>query len=173
MIFRFLSASTLLAAASAGRAQPSSLLQITSVASNEAPPSVDSFLTSMQKDVEDFQQKMAAEVRADEDQVHKMVEQQRKLEREEKAFRAKVLAQHDRPTKSSLLESSVHFGDPYIDEAMRVIGDEIDAQKRQLQRVISSHGSAPGALVQEKSKRPELGLIADALKTRLNMVGKL
>lgn len=172
MLFRLFSTSSLLVAAAADHARPSSLLQISSLSENAAAPSVDAFLSTMQQDVEKFQHDMDAEVKADEDQIRKMLEQQRKLEREEKAFKAKVLAQHEHPAKSSLLESSVHFGDPYIDEAMRVIGDEINAQKRELQRRISPHGAAPGALVQEQEKRPELGLIADALKTRLNMVGK-
>jgi hypothetical protein len=128
----------------------------------------------MRKDVDAFQKKMDAEARADEEQVRKMREQQRKLEREEKAFKAKVFAHH-KPEKSpsSFIESSTHFGDPYIDEAMRVIGDEIDSQKRELERVVASHASAESALIEEKGKRPELGLIADALKTRLHMVGRL
>jgi hypothetical protein len=175
MLIKLISYSTLLAATCANHATPSSLLQISSQNRIGAQPSVDSFLNSMQKDVEEFQRKMDSEVRADEDQVHKMVEQQRKLEREEKSFRAKLLANVDQkvPSPESFIESSTHFGDPYIDEAMRVIGNEIDSQKRELERVISRHDITPSALVEQKAKRPELGLIADAIKTRLNMVGSV
>ena len=175
MINRLIAVSAFLYSTSADHAKPSSLLQISSANKNEGQPSIDAFLSTMNKDVENFRRKMDAEARADEEQVHKMTEQQHKIEREEKAFRAKVLAHRGQPPvpAASLLESSTHFGDPYIDEAMRVIGDEIDAQKRELQRVISSHGAAPGAFVEENHGGPNLGLIAEALKTRLNMVGKI
>ena len=172
-MIKFVVASTMAAAISGDHAMPSSLLQISSATHSEAQPSIDAFLATMNKAVENFRRKMDAEVRADEQQVQKMTEQQRKLEREEKAFKAKVLAHHEQPLhpKASFIESGAHFGDPYIDEAMRVIGDGIDAQKRELERLVSSHGVAPGALIQEEQKGPDLGLIAEALKTRLNLVG--
>jgi hypothetical protein len=165
----------LIASVAGDHAMPSSLLQISSGTKTEGQPSIDAFLATMNKDVETFRRKMDAEIRQDQQQVQKMAEQQRKLDREEKAFKAKVLAHHEPMSarKSSFIESNTHFGDPYIDEAMRVIGDEIDSQKRELERVISSNGAAPAALIEEKHGGPNLGLIAEALRTRLNLVGQV
>jgi hypothetical protein len=173
-MLKLLASTAVYLTASANRASPSSLLQLSSESNMNAKPGVEGFLASMQKDVDEFQRKMDAEVRTDEEEVRKMVEQQHKLEREEKEFKAKVFAHRDLPqAPSSFAQFSTHFGDPYIDEAMRVFSDEIDSQKRELERVIASHPAPAGALVQQKETRPELGLIADALTTRLNMVGKV
>jgi hypothetical protein len=115
---------------------------------------------------------MNDEISADKEQVRLIQEQQRKMERDEKAFKAKIFAKRfDAP--ESLVQINSHFGDPYIDEAMRTIGDDIDAQKREMGRLLASHHkNKEESLVEEKAKRPDLGVIAAALKTRLAMVGK-
>jgi hypothetical protein len=115
---------------------------------------------------------MNDEISADKEQVRLIQEQQRKMERDEKAFKAKIFAKRfDAP--ESLVQINSHFGDPYIDEAMRTIGDDIDAQKREMGRLLASHHkNTEEALVEERAKRPDLGVIAAALKTRLAMVGK-
>lgn len=168
-MYKLLTASAVSASGVLGeRAAPSSLLQI----SNSAPNAeADRFVNSMRAQVDDFKKKMDAEVSADQEQLRQLKEQERKMDREEKAFKAKVFAHTNRP-KASFMESSSHFGDPYIDEAMRVLGDEIDSQKRDLERVLASRGRASESLIEEKAKRPELGLIAAALKTRLAMVDR-
>ena len=154
-------------------AMPSSLIQLVSVAKesvkNIDPDSVLGMITSQ---VEEFQKKMAGEIASDKEEVRKLQEQQRKMDREEKAFKARIFA-HRVPT-SSLVETSgttTHFGDPYIDEAMRTIGDDLESQKRELEGIVATHHHS-SSLAQEKESRGDLGVIQSALRTRLAMVGK-
>jgi len=178
MFFKLAALSPLLLATA--HTHPSSLLQLSGTAQNtNQGVNADEVIASIQKQVSEFQQKMNDEVAADKDQVRKLQEQQRKMERDEKAFKAKIFAKKfDAPDSpvASFAQVNSHFGDPYIDEAMRTIGDDIDSQKREMSRLLaaSHHASAAESLVQEKAKakRPDLGVIAAALKTRLAMVGK-
>ena len=48
-------------------------------------------MNSMRAQVDDFKKKMDAEVSADQEQLRQLKEQERKMDREEKAFKAKVL----------------------------------------------------------------------------------
>ena len=168
-MFKLLTASAVFATGvAADRAAPSSLLQL----SNSQPNAeAERFLNSMRAQVDDFKKKMDAEVNADQEQLRQLKEQERKMDREEKAFKAKVFA-HSSTPRSSFVENGNHFGDPHIDEAMHILGDEIETQKREMERMLASRGQAAESLVQESAKRPELGLIAAALKTRLAMVDR-
>ena len=159
----------LAASAFANHAAPSSLIQLEAV---PKPADADSVLGMIQTEVSEFQKQMGDEVNADNEQVRKLKDQQRKMDRDEKAFKARIFTRRDGGASSAFLETGNHFGDPFIDEAMRTLGDEIDSQKRELETIVASHHAGPAALVQESQKRPELGLIASALKTRLAMVGK-
>ena len=167
-MYKLASFSSLFLATQVDARLPSSLIELSNVAKETIKNvDADSVLGMIQRQVAEFQKSMDAEVAEDKEEVRKLQEQQRKMEREEKAFKAKVFANR----ASSFSETAgSHFGDPYIDEAMRTIGDDIDAQKRDLERVISSHRQS--SLVEEKAIRPDLGVIASALRTRLNMVGK-
>ena len=174
MLFKLAVISTISLGATNAHVHPSSLLQITNNAKTSTESAnADDVIASIQRQVADFQKKMNAEIAEDKEQVRKIQEQQRKMERDEKAFKAKIFAKRfDAP--ESLVQINSHFGDPYIDEAMRTIGDDIDAQKREMGRLLAAahHKPVEEALVEEKAQRPDLGVIAAALKTRLAMVGK-
>jgi len=149
------------------RGVPSSLLQIGS-----GKPDVGSdVMANIQKEVAEFHKQMEGEILADKDEVRKLHDMQRKMERDDEAFKAKIFGRRGHKLPGSMLQTNSHFGDPYIDEAMRVIGDEIANEKRDLERVIAAH-SQGSSMLQEAARRPELGLIASALKTRIAMVGK-
>jgi len=149
---------------------PSSLLQISSDAKKSVTAS--DVMSQIQSQLDEFHKQMDKEVAADKEEVRNLREQQRKMERDEKAFKAKVFGNLRQPTSSFIEGGNPHFGDPYIDEAMRTFGDEIENQKRDLERVLATQSRSESVLMQEKEKRPELGLISAALKSRLAMVGK-
>ena len=173
-MFKVLAASTLACVSNGVNAHgaPSSLLQ---VSANEFNVGAN-VIADIKKQAAVFQKQMEDEVLADKEEVRKLKDMQRKMERDDAAYRAKVFARTHRKGQSesagSLIETNSHFGDPYIDEAMRVFGDEIENQKRELERVVSTHRQDESSLAQTKETRPELGIIASALKTRLAMVGK-
>ena len=151
-------------------AVPSSLLQIS--ASGKKSVTASEVMSQIQKQLDEFHKKMDQEVAEDKERVRNLREQQRKMERDEKSFKAKIFGNLHVPKSSFVQGGNPHFGDPYIDEAMRTFGDEIETQKRELERVLATQRQ-PFAMVQEGDKRrPELGLISAALKTRLAMVGK-
>ena len=153
-------------------AAPSSLIQIAGTSQSNSA-NADSVLASIQQQVKDFQKQMNQEIADDKEQVRKLKDQQRKMEREEKAFKSKIFAKrvsHSGPA-SSFAQTNNHFGDPYIDEAMRTIGDDIEAQKREMERLLANQRPAQEySSFVEKTKRPDLGIIAAALRTRMNMV---
>ena len=151
-------------------AVPSSLLQISS--SGKKSITASDVMSQIQKQLDEFHKQMDQEVAADKEEVRNLKEQQRKMDRDERAFKSKVFGNLRAPPVSSFVEGgNPHFGDPYIDEAMRTFGEEIETQKRDLERVLATEGRS-SSLAQEKDQRPELGLISAALKTRLAMVGK-
>ena len=148
-------------------AAPSSLLQLTNMAQEKTDKvSPESVLSMINKQVGDFQAKMAAEIVDDKEEVRKLQEQQRKMEREEKAFKAKIFA-HPAPSSSFAQGATAHFGDPFIDEAMRTIGDDLEAQKHELEGVMATHPVTSFA-----ESQPSLGVIQSALRSRLAMAGK-
>lgn len=149
---------------------PSSLLQIGASAKTEAT-TTDSILASIQDQVKQFKAKMDQEIADDREQVRKLKDQQRQMQREEKVFKSKIFAKKFPIGPSSFAQTNTHFGDPYIDEAMRTISDDIDAQKREMDRLLATHHAAPAESMIEQ-KRPDLGVIAAALRTRMNLVGK-
>ncbi len=172
MIFKLAVTTTLAhVAVTSAHVTPSSLLQISSSAKTEAT-STDSILASIQDQVKQFKAKMDQEIAEDREQVRKLKDQQRKMLREEKAFKSKIFAKKFPIESSSFVQTNTHFGDPYIDEAMRTISDDIDAQKREMDRLLANHHTHPVESMVEKNARPDLGVIATALKTRMNLVGK-
>ena len=160
-----------LLATTSAHVAPSSLLQISSSAKTEAS-STDSILASIQDQVKQFKAKMDQEIAEDREQVRKLKDQQRKMQREEKAFKSKIFAKKFPIESSSFAQTNTHFGDPYIDEAMRTISDDIDAQKREMDRLLATHHTQPVESMIEKNTRPDLGVLATALRTRMNLVGK-
>jgi hypothetical protein len=156
-----------------GHGIPSSLLQL---GSNAAP---DDTIASIQKQVAEFKKHMQEEIQEDKEEVRKLHEQQRNMEKDEEAFKAKILTHRknlsssSKKPKSSFIEKpSSHFGDPHIDDAMRLFSDEIASEKRQLERLLSSKHAPESLAQQEERRRPELGMIASALKSRLAMVNR-
>ncbi len=154
-------------------AVPSSLIQL----SNGETAAIDPILQRIKDQVSGFQKKMSEEVIKDKQEIRHLRDEQRKMERDEKAFKSHVFADlvHEQPTAASFSQlgakSQIHFGDPYIDEAMRTIGNDIEAQKRELARLVD-RTSTLGSLTEVENKRPDLGVIGAALKARLNMVNK-
>lgn len=172
MIFKlYIATSATLLAGLDAHVVPSSLLQIGTSSKTEST-STDSILASIQDQVKQFKAKMDKEIADDREQVRKLKDEQRKMQREEKAFKSKIFAKKFPITASSFAQTNTHFGDPYIDEAMRTISDDIDAQKREMDRLLGSHHSGPSESLVEKNTRPDLGVLATALRTRMSLAGK-
>lgn len=149
-------------------AVPSSLIQL----SNESTATLDPILQRIKDQVSGFQKKMNEEATKDKEEIRQLRDEQRKMERDEKAFKSRVFANIGREPSSLAQTGQTHFGDPFIDEAMRTIGNDIESQKRELERLVD-RSAASASLVQTASKRrPDLGIIGAALKARLNMVNK-
>lgn len=142
-------------------AVPSSLIQL----SNESGTNLDPILQRIKDQVAGFQKKMSEEVTKDKEEMRHLRDEQRRMERDEKAFKSHIFASDHSSGSSSFAQ--IHFGDPYIDEAMRTIGNDIESQKRELERLVDR-----SSLVETHSKRPDLGVIGAALRARLNMVNK-
>lgn len=172
MIFKHaITTAVVLATAANAHVTPSSLLQIGATAKTEAT-STDSILASIQDQVKQFKAKMDQEISEDREQVRKLKDEQRKMLREEKTFKSKIFAKKFPIESSSFVQTNTHFGDPYIDEAMRTISDDIDSQKREMDRLLANHHPHPAESMIEENRRPDLGVLATALKTRLSLVGK-
>lgn len=150
-------------------AAPSSLIQLRGSSSVDTG---DSILQVVKNQVSEFQKKMSEEAKHDKEEIRQLHEEQRKMEREEEAFKSKVFASSNRlggiggASSFSQVKTGIHFGDPYIDETMRVLTEDLQSQKMELQRLVGGSRIQPSLI---ETQRPDLGVIGAALKARISM----